>query len=317
MLEALLSSTNALQDSGLVTVEKCWLTSAVLSIISSCIMALFLLRDIQWKANILHNYTNIMLLNMALADILTSVFYLSTSADQNNHGTALCFFQSFLNTVPTLTSILIMGTICLSFFILLRKKEHFIAKTELIRKLRLLFYSSLSVCWALPAFFFVLLMWNGAFGIRELPSGGTSWCWFKDSFKGWIYVYHSLVLIINIVTISTFFFLWSKQRHELGSFKRVLVWYLPASVLVYWPIAIQRFSEVNHSQPTGQGSSGLEIFAAITGPLQGFVNAVLYLIINVSKPKEIADGEQLRLLSATMQTEQMNLFGAPIDWSYE
>jgi len=60
----------------------------------------------------------------------------------------------------------------------------------------------------------------------------------------------------------------------------------------------------------------LGVIASVTEPLQGIVNAIIFLIISikVSSPRS---PEEIRLLSQNLEFESMDLFGTQVYWSID
>jgi len=208
------------------------------------------------------------------------------------------------------------------------KKEEFTSKSHLIRTLRTLFYGSISISWCFPLFFFFILWWKGFYGPIQPFSSGTDWCWFTEEERIWRIIYHGILVSLNILILVAFALLWQRRR-ELGQFKNALLWYLPTSFIVYIPMGILRFYMYTNCEGENYLAfmrltnltirtepKYLGVIASVTEPLQGIVNAIIFLIISikVSSPRS---PEEIRLLSQNLEFESMDLFGTQVYWSID
>ena len=265
--------------------------TSIPSIIGSSVI---LFRFLKSEAAVKRNLSQRIIVYMSILDVICSInffigpwiFFSSTLCTMQGFIVQLCVSAVFWNMAHT-TNILLRVVLGVS--------------VDKANRLEPLYHL---ICWGIPVV-------GGAVGIfrnKIVPVG--AWCWFAASeldlrfgtFYGWVFfaiLYNIFIAIVVMVYIS--------KRTNLSGFKletktvkatKNQLYYVAAFLVTFGPSSFVRILQ----SATGQIIFELQIIQALTLPMQGMLNCIIFLSLQKGKSSRLSS-----LSSTKAKQSQENL----------
>lgn len=267
------------------------------------------------KIWILAFYGELLVLNLAIADLGSSLVYIGVLLYK--YTTKQCYSAAlqFSATVFEPASILWVSCISTTLPILLAKSRNFLTEKQVATTLTIQIILFSLISWIIPILFatwrYFKKQYNGSF--EE-----TIWCLSKNTIDD-LYLFYLPVLVAffyNIIMLTVIYVVNKRKKLGLKNFN--LMWW----ALVFF--AVWTVPGVNVLYPLLKDKQTqpflLQLIASLSLPLQGFLNSIIWttaLYSQAEKQKVVKDEEVFLLGKQVLTRAYVNLFGNNLEWFIE
>ena len=212
-------------------------------------------------------FVNVLVLNLALADLLTGLYFALVIAEPHRHREDLaCQMSAFLRTVGECASVLWTCCITFSSWFVTSRFSRFPEPGMLDARLKQFLAAYHVICWGL-ALCIAIACWT-----EQLYVPDQYWCWIVNgTFRiGFFFTLLALGFFWNIAM-----FVLLVRIKDLSRFQDVsyaLFWYIPGFAYVWLPTLVYSLVLYAGAEPP----VWLNIVRSLAEPQQGTVNLVIY-----------------------------------------
>jgi len=200
-----------------------------------------------------------------------------------------CLVQAVEFEVGELSSILWTGAIS-GYHLLHALAINKCTKAQTAHRSKVYFGFASVICWGVPLAFGVWV------GITRDHSDPYPWCWIKDHPEDYAWIYMLFGPLVVVVVGNFIVWIWICLKLKVGDFAlRFLLGYSIAFVLVWVAAIVRRGCLIGHCSK--RTNDELMLARAITLPLQGFCNLIVYGYCR--KLRNNTDNEHMPLIPPT------------------
>jgi len=255
-------------------------------------------------------YGEFLCLNLAIADLGSSLYFVAVIAESHINFTDFCSSHLIPSIGIVFEPASVLWVCCFStaLSLLLVRSRNFQTSSQLASYLHQQLSIFMAISWLIP-------LTLALYYHFKLPSegdwfAGNVWCEAKS--KAWarylFYIPVVVAFVYNIILLFTIFIINKKKR--LGLKKLNLFWYIPIFLIV-WALPT-----IHALMPNGTILDNfiVTVISTLSLPSQGFLNSIIWITV-LRNPVHRSDDEEVILLGQSrISRTSVNIFGNTIEW---